>query len=205
MNTIRYSSDPAPSDGTGIARRTSLVAMRAAAMGIVSTDRVPTATAETLGELLRAIQDAGIGRGLVREVPPSYGTDEVASLLDDLESALEASPVPEKEWPALLAVFDASQLGELLGISASSLKRYASGARGTPDDVAARLHLLALVVGDLAGSYNEIGVRRWFDRTRSQLDGKAPAAMLRGPWDPDDSGPSRVRALAAALHASPAT
>lgn len=205
MTILRYSSDPAPSDRPGIARRTSLVAMRAAAMGLVPPDRVPAATPETLGELLRAIQQAGIGRGLVREVPPSYGTDEVASLLDDLERALEASPLPEKEWPALGAVFDASQLGALLGISASSLKRYASGARRTPDDVAARLHFLALVVGDLAGSYNDIGVRRWFDRRRSQLDGKAPAAMLSGPWDPDDPGPSRVRALAAALHGSPAT
>jgi hypothetical protein len=179
--------------------------MRAAAMGLVLPDQAATATHETLGELLTAIQDAGIGRGLVRELPPSYGTGEVASLLDDVERALEASPLPEKEWPAVGTVFDQGQLGELLGISASSLRRYASGARRTPDDVAARLHFLALVVGDLAGSYNTIGIRRWFDRKRTQLDGKAPAAMLRGAWDPDDPGPSRVRALAAALHASPAT
>ena len=30
--------------------------------------------------------------------------------------------------------------------------------------IAGRLHFLATVVGDLAGAYNEIGIRRWFER-----------------------------------------
>jgi hypothetical protein len=71
--------------------------------------------------------------------------------------------------------------------------------------VAARLHFLALVVGDLAGSYNEVGIRRWFERPRSLLGGEPPAKRLEGDWDPDDEGPARVRALAAALLSSPAT
>src|SRR2546428_3487 len=87
----------------------------------------------------------------------------------------------------------------------SSLKRYQSGGRAPPDDVAARLHFLALAVGDLAGSYNVIGVRRWFQRKRSLLDGRAPVALLKGNWDPDDEGPMRVRQLARELVSLSAT
>ena len=47
--------------------------------------------------------------------------------------------------------------------------------------------------------YNDIGIRRWFDRKRSALDGRAPAQVLSGEWDPDDPGPARVRALAREL------
>ena len=69
----------------------------------------------------------------------------------------------------------------------------------TPDDVAARLHFLALVISDLAGAYNEIGVRRWFHRERSLLDGKTPGTLLSGDWNPEDEGPQRVRDLARSL------
>ncbi|MCY4626684.1 MAG: DUF2384 domain-containing protein, partial [Acidobacteria bacterium] len=69
----------------------------------------------------------------------------------------------------------------------------------------ARLHFLALVAGDLAGAYNEIGVRRWFDRKRSALGGKTPAEVLAGDWSAEDDGPERVRELAGALSFSPAT
>ena len=50
-----------------------------------------------------------------------------------------------------------------------------------------------------------LGVRRWFERPRSQLDGSAPQQLLSGDWDPDDPGPRRVSDLARALLGSPAT
>ena len=71
--------------------------------------------------------------------------------------------------------------------------------------IAARLHFLALLVGDLAGSYNDIGVRRWFQRQRTRLDGRAPADLLTGEWDPDDPGARRVREVARELVALSAT
>jgi hypothetical protein len=77
--------------------------------------------------------------------------------------------------------------------------RYAGGDRRTPDAAAARLHAIALIVGDLAGAYNEIGVRRWFERPRTALDGRAPAHFLKGDWQPEEPGPQRVRALARSL------
>ncbi|MHB8621699.1 MAG: hypothetical protein ACYDAG_19400, partial [Chloroflexota bacterium] len=125
--------------------------------------------------------------------------------LNRLYLQMEESPVPHEEWRHLLTRFDADQLGSLLGISGSSLHRYAGGERATPDDVAARLHFLALIVGDLAGSYNEIGLRRWFQRKRTALDGRSPAAIFHGQWLPESQDCQRVKALAASLVSSPAT
>jgi hypothetical protein len=95
-------------------------------------------------------------------------------------------------------------LARLLGVSTVSVQRYASGKHPTSDEVAARLHFLALVVSDLAGAYNDIGIRRWFDRVRTPLGNKAPAQLLMHPWQPEDSGPRQVRQLAHTLVASPA-
>ena len=120
-------------------------------------------------------------------------------------AALEASPVPQYEWNGVARVFGADDLAPLLKVSVSSLKRYQSGERDTPDPIAARLHWLALTVGDLAGSYNDIGIRRWFHRKRERLGGRAPLALLRGDWDPDDEGPAQVRQLARELVSLAAT
>jgi hypothetical protein len=102
-------------------------------------------------------------------------------------------------------VLDAELLAALLNVSVSSLRRYASAERDTPDDVAARLHYLALIVGDLAGAYNDVGIRRWFNRRRTALDGRTPAALLAGEWNPDDRAPQKVRDLARSLVALSAT
>src|SRR5215471_2071409 len=74
-----------------------------------------------------------------------------------------------------------------------------TAARSTPDDVAARLHFLSLIVGDLSGAYNEIGIRQWFGRKRAQLDGRAPLGWRKPHWDPRQPGPRRVQGLARAL------
>lgn len=121
---------------------------------------------------------------------------ELVELLKTIVAALDASPVPKYEWGGLARVFAPEDLAALLNISLSSLRRYQSGERETRDDVAARLHFLALVVGDLAGSYNETGIRLWFQRKRTLLDGRAPASLLKHDWDPDDQEPRRVRELA---------
>jgi hypothetical protein len=125
--------------------------------------------------------------------------------LEHLNLALEESPVPEFEWNRLVEVLGLELLSRLLVISGSSIRRYRTNARTTPDDVAERLHFLSLIVGDLAGAYNEIGIRQWFERKRVQLDGRTPLDWLKAPWKPDQAGPRRVQDLARALVASPAT
>lgn len=109
------------------------------------------------------------------------------------------------EWRALVTLFGHDRLATLTGTSPASVRRYAGGERETPHAVAGRLHFLASVVGDLAGAYNDFGIRRWFERPRTALDGRSPAALLHGDWSPEAPEARRVRQLAASLLASPAT
>jgi len=172
-------------------------ARRAEAMGIIDPSQV-TSDAAGVRQLANRIRRAGVAASaadLLNNVEVPSG-DELVAILHTIIAALDASPVPEYEWGGLARVFAPEDLAALLDISVSSLRRYQSQERETPDDVAARLHFLALVVGDLAGSYNETGIRRWFQRKRTLLDGRAPAALLKRNWDPDDAEPGRIRELA---------
>lgn len=182
-------------------------ARRADAMGVMRLDEASGLDVQAAMRLATRARDAGVAR-----TPPvswsraDVPTDrEVTALLRLVIAALEGSPVPKSEWPSLSGVFEADHLARLLGISLSSLRRYQSGSRDTPDEVAERLHFLALVMADLAGSYNAIGIRRWFDRPRSALGGKAPSALLTGDWDPESASVQKVRRLAQSLVALSAT
>lgn len=189
--------DPASADALRLAVE---AVRRAEAMGLMARGMARVDDG-ALRLLARAVRRAGIASAaaemLDQTATPSRA--ELARLLEAIIAALEASPAPAHEWKALAQVFPADDLAALLDVSLSSLKRYQSGERETPDLVAARLHFLALVVGDLAGSYNDTGVRRWFQRKRTQLDNRTPGAVLERGWDPDDDGPQRVRALARSL------
>jgi hypothetical protein len=178
------------------------------AMGLLPKQGAPVERLDLdrLVKLLAPVRNAGIARQPIAELPGQGASPRrLAGLLELVDEALVESPSPDKEWPRCEDVLGSQLLARLLDISESSLRRYWTSRRGTPDDVAARLHFLALVISDLAGSYNDLGVRRWFDRPRPQLDGKSPAALLRRTWSPTDPGPSSVRQLAEALTASPAT
>lgn len=169
-------------------------------MGLVESGAV-RADAAAIKQLASRVRKAGIAASAA-DVIHNVETptrDELVALLSTIVDALEASPAPAYEWKGLARVFPPDDLAALLHVSASSLKRYQAAERDTPDTIAARLHFLALVVGDLAGSYNDIGIRRWFQRKRTALNGRTPAALLTPDWDPDDEGPRRVRQLAREL------
>jgi hypothetical protein len=205
MLRIRSVRDPFTSPRLAFKGTAALA--RADAMGLLDErDRGVTLDAAIFGRLADRLRKARIG-GAVVPTLSAVAKDPVLfeRCLDQLNDALEASPAPSTEWSRLLRTLDREMLARLLGISPASVRRYAAAARETPDEVAARLHWLALIVGDLAGAYNEIGIRQWFERKRTQLGGRAPAQLLIGHWMPDDEGPRRVRALAAALGGSPAT
>src|SRR5499426_939898 len=205
MALVRKSSVLAPT--RDVRRLLFEASRRAEAMGLVEPAAVTNADPAGVQLLASRVRRAGIATAAADELhnveAPNAG--EVAALLETLIKAREASPVPKFEWASLGRVFGAEDLSTLINVSVSSLKRYQSGDRATPDDVAARLHFLALVVGDLAGSYNDVGIRRWFHRKRSLLDGRTPASLLKNDWDPDAAGPARVRQLARELVSLSAT
>ncbi len=169
---------------------------RVEAMGLLGPVGPRPIGPPALAEALEALVSAGVAR---REAQAVLAGRSGESLWPAIDDAIAESAVPDSEWVSMGAVLGDELLARLVGASATSIGRYRRGDRRTPDEVASRLHFLALVVADLAGSYNDRGVRRWFDRPRPQLDGQAPAALLHAAWDPDDPGPRRVAALASAL------
>ncbi|MBP5989774.1 hypothetical protein [Piscinibacter sp.] len=209
MIEVRISPDALPPWGAALGATLAALLTRSVAMGVLAGKPVTRLDAAVVKRLATALQRHGIGAnaGLILAplaVEPAQAIDDatqrrVADGLDRLSEALEASATPSTEWPSMRGVFGDEVLVELLGVGASSLRRYASGERATPDEVAARLHWLAMVVADLAGAYNDFGIRRWFERPRSQLDGKSPRQTLGAAWTPDDDAAARVRALAGVL------
>lgn len=181
-------------------------------MGLVDFGDGPLNTTDRRVRTLMALESAGIGRTAVIElrrkaIAGSLPAEDTATLhaLQALNSDLEESPVPDSEWKAVRSVLGAELLSHLLNVSETSVRRYERGERSTPDDVAFRLHSLALIVADLSGGYNEFGIRRWFGRERSALEGRAPIDVLHKDWNPDDPGPTSVRDLAARLTGMGAT
>ena len=129
-------------------------------------------------------------------------TIQTSAAIRAVNEAVEMSPMPDGEWSPMRAVLGDDLLAELCALSPASIRRYAARERLTPDDVAGRLHSVSLVVSDLAGSYNDYGIRRWFSRQRPQLDGQSPLALLSGGFDPDGRSAGQVRDLAASLSGS---
>ncbi len=178
------------------------------AMGLIPANaRIEKLDSSTMRQLMHWLSGAGIAKVAASELERSLEEkpELLEKIVEQLSDILEASPSSRHEWPRLVAILGVDQLARLLGISPASLRRYLVGRRETPDQVAHRLHFLALLVGDLAGAFNEIGIRSWFHRKLSLLGGVSPSELLKGSWSPDDRGPKRLRELTRSLVAFPAT
>lgn len=208
MTAIRIQSVEEPFDTPTTVRSAVSFLSRAETMGFLGSENVDHLSIEAVRRVIDEMTRAGLGSapGALLHVPESEIDErDIVGVLAELEDILESSPAPEREWPVLTDLFGIETLAGLLAVSPASVRRYQRGDRMTPDRVAARLHYLAMVVSDLSGAYNNFGIRRWFGRARSGLDGAAPQTLLTGNWDPDQPGPRRVRVLARALLGSPAT
>ncbi len=173
------------------APRAAVVATRLAdLMGLVEHQPGKSINEDTLARLAAAARQAGIAEGIAvgSQIHPRR-----------LLEALESSPLPEGEIPRLTAILGYARLAELAAVSEPSLRRYAAGERQVPDPAAQRLHFLALLIAILRGSFNEFGIRRWFERPRQTLGGRTPASTLRGDWSPDEPGPQAAMQLAVEL------
>lgn len=201
MIEIQIASVEAPLNRPALADRAFGLVLRATAVGLLSgRGPIVRLDLELLRDIAREAAALGIGKeaalGLLQD---GSSPSRLAKLIEQLDDALTQSPLPERELRELRRTFELDQLAGLLGTSQVSLRRYLGGARKVPDPLAARAHWLALVVADLAGSYNDIGVRRWFERPRAQLDGQSPREVLGAGWTPDEGRVHAVRNMAAAL------
>jgi len=187
----------------------SILLGRAEAMGLLGDfGTISRLDAPLISAVLRRLGEAGllqraVAQGRAGRLPTDAGG--MGALLRVANVALEDSPLPIEEWPALRTTLGDKMLARLCGISEVSLRRYASNLRPTPDLVAQRLHTLALIVADLRGAYNDYGIRRWFQRPRAQLGGRAPEDLLQAGWTPDRPEVKQLRELAEGLTSSPAT
>ena len=206
MANLHIQSVRSPFDDSRLTTAAIGALSRADAMGLLPR-QINCLDDSAMEELKTGMTEAGIGQTLLSELHRLLNSDPVllAALLVKINEALDESPAPAYEWRILHNTLGLNMLTRLLDVSESSVQRYLSGSRSTPDRVAARLHFLAFIVGDLSGAYNDIGVRRWFDRPRKRLDGKSPAQLLAGSWLPEDEDPLRVRELARSLVSSPVT
>jgi hypothetical protein len=176
------------------AARLAVIATRfAEVMGLYTRPQGRRIDRRLVGEAINAAAASGIGEHVaVRSDASEPGRATTLAFL----RALEASPRPAAEIPALAGIFGYSTLEHLAGASEASLRRYATETRTTPDPVARRTHYLAELVAILRGSFNEFGIRRWFERGHPALDGRLPSAVLGSDFDPDD--PPARQAMAAA-------
>jgi hypothetical protein len=201
VTEIQIVSVDAPLTRQSLLARAFGLVLHATAVGLLSgRERIDRLDLDLLRDIARSAAAAGIGRDaalgmLENDLSPA----RLATLIERLDEALIGSPLPDRELRQLRQTFELDQLARLLGTSEVSLRRYLAGSRDVPDAVAARAHWLALVVADLGGAYNQIGVRRWFERPRAQLDGRSPREALGANWTPDGAPATSIQDLAAAL------
>jgi uncharacterized protein (DUF2384 family) len=209
MVKIQIAPNTAPIVNHRLHERLLALLTRASAMGVLAGAAITQIDAAAVQHVLAALQSQGlIGAAPVALAPlleqgpaqlDAATAERMADNVDQLVAVLDDSPAPATEWATMRIVFGDESLGDLLGVAPASLRRYAAGERATPQSTAERLHWLAMVVSDLAGSYNEFGMRRWFERPRSQLGSKSPRALLGTKWTPDTRAAAQIRVLAAAL------
>ena len=187
---------------------------RASAMGALAGATVTQIDAQAVQRVLTALHKQGlIGAAPVALAPllkkgpallDAATAERMADSVEQLVAVLDESPAPATEWAPMRAVFGDDVLGDLLGIAPASLRRYAAASAPRPSPPPSGCIGWRWWCRDLAGSYNDFGMRRWFERPRTQLGGKSPRALLGARWTPDDKAAQQVRALAAALSGAPA-
>ena len=186
------------------------------------------ARAQTMGSLpVRPTRRIDLDRAFLEELARLLRRDGVAAVATGaLARAARAEPLDTDDLVAALRARDARSgrrvsesagrmaggaqllgddlLARLLGISASSLRRYAAGERQTPDEAAWRLHVVARLLAALVGSYGH-GLRNpaLVPAYAQVLDGASPAEVLERAAGEDDERLQRVLELAEELTAPP--
>lgn len=200
MPNIQIAAILPPFEKEDLYARATRLLRRADAMGLVD-DPIRELSPEVLRKLARKLSQLGLASDAAARLmaAKSASASEFSRYLDAALAALDESPVPEAELTKLHSILGPELLVEMLEISAASLQRYQSGDRQVPDIVAERAHFLTSVISALEGTYNEFGVRRWFERPRSVFNGRTARQLLGQGWTPSNESARRVLGAAEAL------
>ena len=88
---------------------------------------------------------------------------------------------------------------EDLGVARHKLAEYDVNPHDLPEEVVERFNFITKIMKHIAGSFNDYGMKRWFLRRRTQLQGISPAQVLTGDWKPNEEWPQKVLQLAETL------
>lgn len=166
------------------AARAGVLAVRLAeVMGLFERPEGRRIDRDMVGQAIDAVAGAGLAeQAAARPDARGPGDETILAFL----GALIESPRPAAEIARLSTIFGYPALGRLVGASVPSLRRYGGEDRRTPDAIAQRVHLVALLTAILRGSFNEFGIRRWFERPHPALDGRVPGDLVARAADPAD-------------------
>lgn len=198
MSNIHITSVLPPFEEEQLYPRATRFLRRADAMGLLD-EPIQELSSDVVRRVARILSKRGLARDLAARLTAAPSRDEFVRYLDAALLALDESPVPEAELAKLDSTLGHELLIELLDISAASLQRYQSGDRDAPDAIADRAHFLTSVIAALEGTYNDFGVRRWFERPRSVFNGRTARQVLSRRWTPNDEPARSVLAAAESL------
>jgi hypothetical protein len=133
-----------------------------------------------------------LGEGMLGALQAMHD-DPVSGPIHVTDEMLQAFLVPEDR--TRLTLGDALWT-QLVGVAS---------ADASTDKISARRATVTEVCERLRGTHTNEGVRRWWTRPRSWLDGQAPHSLLEPGWTPADTACRRVRAPAEADAGSMAT
>jgi hypothetical protein len=205
MTNIHITSIVPPFEEEELYPRATRFLRRADAMGLLD-EPIQELSAEVVRRVAKSLSKRGLASDLAaRLTTAAPSRDEFVRYLDAALLALDESPVPAAELAKLNSILGHELLVRMLDISAASLQRYENGDREAPDSIAERAHFLTSVIAALEGTYNDFGVRRWFERPRSVFNGRTARQLLTRRWMPSDESVRRVLTAAESLQELGAT
>ena len=158
----------------------------------------------TMDEALRAAINVLRDSAESGRMPSGEPLDAAAVAVHVNSAALLESSLPMSHYasatptllepPALLEVLGEELLGHLVGLPAASISQAIAEGQ-----VAERLAWIGQVVWYLQGTYNNSGIRRWFRRSRPQLEGRSPVQALVQGWRAESASAVTVLRLAKEL------
>jgi hypothetical protein len=205
MTNIHITSIVPPFEEDELYPRATRFLRRADAMGLLD-EPIQELSAEVVRRVAKSLSKRGLASDLAaRLTTAAPSRDEFVRYLDAALLALDESPVPAAELAKLNSILGHEVLVGMLDISAASLQRYENGDREAPDSIAERAHFLTSVIAALEGTYNDFGVRRWFERPRSVFNGRTARQLLSRRWMPSDESARRILTAAESLQELGAT